>query len=343
MRIIYGLAGQGFGHSARSRETLRHLAAAGHDIKVFTYGQGAFFLHHDFDVFEIPGLVLKYKNNRVSYFKTILDNTSKIYGQARHWNKLKKVFKDFAPELVITDFEPLSALLAKKFRLPLVSIDNQHQLTNTEVKVDKQHRKEMLADKAIIKMVIRKADHYLITSFFKTPIKHKNTHLFPPIIRQEILDMQPVKGDYFLVYEGADMGRLPELFKRLPYQFVIFGPERRGQDGNILYKNFAANEWLMYLNRCRAVIGTAGLSLLGEAIYLKKPYLALPIKRQIEQIINAEYLQRLGYGQFSHDLTEEEFSDFVANLEKYEQNLAFADACGNDQLFAKLDEIISAL
>lgn len=343
MRIIYGLAGQGFGHSARSRESLKHLAAAGHDIKVFTYGQGAFFLHHDFDVFEIPGLTLSYKNNRVRYFKTLFDNTKKVYGQAREWNRVKKVFKDFAPEVVITDFEPLSAMLAKKFRLPLISIDNQHQLTNTEVKVDKKHLKDLVADKAIIKMVIRNASYYLVTSFFKTTVKKKNTFLFPPIIRQEVLDLQPVKGDYFLVYEGADMGRLSELFKRLPYKFVIFGPHARGQEGNILFKGFDTKEWLMYLNRCRAVIGTAGLSLLGEAIYLKKPYLALPIKRQIEQIINAQYLQRLGYGQFSYDLTAEDFEDFVANLGQYEDKLAFAEACGNEELFKKLDEIIADL
>ncbi|MFA6594624.1 MAG: glycosyltransferase family protein [Candidatus Buchananbacteria bacterium] len=343
MRIIYGLAGQGFGHSARSREVLKHLAAAGHDIKVFTYGQGAFFLHHDFDVFEIPGLVLVYKNNRINYLKTVLDNTQKIYGQAREWNKVKKVFKDFAPELVITDFEPLTALLAKNSRLPLVSIDNQHQLTNTEIKIGKNHLKDLMADKAIIKMVIWSAKYYLITSFFTTKIEKKNTFLFAPIIRQEVLDLRPVKGDYFLVYEGADMGRLTELFKRLPYKFVIFGPKRRGEEGNIIFKNFDTHEWLMYLNRCRAVIGTAGLSLLGEAIYLKKPYLALPIKRQIEQIINAQYLQRLGYGQFSYDLTGEEFENFVAHLTEYEDKLTFADACGNDGLFKKLDEIIAGL
>ncbi|MFA6228256.1 MAG: glycosyltransferase family protein [Patescibacteria group bacterium] len=343
MRIIYGLAGQGFGHSARSREILRHLAAAGHDIKVFTYGQGAFFLHHDFDVFEIPGLTLSYKNNRVRYFKTLLDNTKKVYGQTRQWNGIKKVFKDFAPELVITDFEPLTALLAKKFRLPLVSIDNQHQLTNTEIKISQKHLKDLMTDKAIIRLVIWSAKYYLITSFFKTKVKKKNTFLFAPIIRQEVSDLQPVKGDYFLVYEGADMGRLTELFKRLPYQFVIFGPQRQGEEGNIIFKHFDTHEWLMYLNRCRAVIGTAGLSLLGEAIYLKKPYLALPIKRQIEQLVNAQYLQRLGYGQFSYDLTGEEFEDFVARLPQYEDKLTFADACGNEELFKKLDEIIAGL
>ncbi|MFA5124605.1 MAG: MJ1255/VC2487 family glycosyltransferase [Patescibacteria group bacterium] len=341
MRIIYGLAGQGFGHSARSREILKHLAAAGHDIKVFTYGQGAFFLHHDFDVFEIPGLTLSYKNNKVRYFKTLLDNTKKVYGQTRQWNKIKKVFKDFAPELVITDFEPLTALLAKKFRLPLISIDNQHQLTNTEIQINKKHLKDLMADKAIIKLVIWSAKYYLVTSFFKTKIKKKNTYLFAPIIRQEVLDMQPAKDDYFLVYEGADMGRLTELFKRLPYKFVVFGPQRQGHEGNIVFKHFDTHEWLMYLNRCRAVIGTAGLSLLSEAIYLKKPYLALPIKHQVEQLINAQYLQRLGYGQFSYDLTSEEFEDFVAHLPQYEERLAFAEACGNKELFEKLDEIIA--
>lgn len=42
-KIIYGVAGQGFGHSTRSKEVISHLKSRGHEVMVFTYGQALFF------------------------------------------------------------------------------------------------------------------------------------------------------------------------------------------------------------------------------------------------------------------------------------------------------------
>jgi uncharacterized protein (TIGR00661 family) len=346
MRIIYGLSGQGFGHSARSKETIRHLIDSGHDLKIFTYGQSLFLLEKDFGaekIFEIPGLVLSYKKNQVVYLKTLWENAKKISHQARHWKKISKVFSDFNPDLVITDFEPLTVLLAKAKSKPLISIDNQHQLTNTKIQLQPEHQKELLADRLIIKSMVWGAKHYLVTSFFKTPVTKKNTYLFPPIIRQEVKELTPTEGDYILVYQGSDLDHITPVLGQVADKFVVFGPHQEAQIKNITYKSFAVEEWLKYLAGAKAVIGTAGLSLMGECVYLKKPYLALPIKRQIEQIINAQYLQRLGYGLFSYDLTLADFNEFKNNLEKYKTNLAHADAYGNEALFARLDEIIKTI
>ena len=130
------------------------------------------------------------------------------------------------------------------------------------------------------------------------------------------------------------------LFKE---KFVVFGPHKVGQEGNVTYKSFAVQEWLDYLAQAKAVIGTAGLSLMCECIYLKKPYLAIPISRQIEQIINGEYLERLGFGLSTTNLKAQDLHKFLANLPEYEKNLESADSLGNEALFAKLDEIIKTI
>ena len=39
-----------------------------------------------------------------------------------------------------------------------------------------------------------------------------------------------------------------------------------------------------------AVITSAGFTLLGEAVYLHKPVLAIPVEGQFEQILNAHYV-----------------------------------------------------
>jgi len=174
-KIIYGLSGQGFGHSTRTKEIIRHLMDCGHQVKIFTYGQALFMLEKEFGhiVFEVPGLILNYKNNKLQYGKTILLNAQKIAKQAKHWNKISKVFADFQPDLVITDFEPITALLAKTNKKPLISIDNQHQLTNTKIKLAKKFLKELLADQIVIKSMVWGAKYYLLTSFYETNRKIK--------------------------------------------------------------------------------------------------------------------------------------------------------------------------
>ena len=346
MRIIYGLSGQGFGHSARAKEIIKHLIDAGHELKIFTYGQALLLLQKEFGedkIYEIPGLVLSYKKNQVVYWKTIWENAKKITGSARYWNKLSHAFSDFNPNLVITDFEPLSVILARTKDKPLISIDNQHQLTNTTLKLSSSYRKDLLTARLIIKSMVWGARHYLITSFYATPIKRKNTFLFAPVIRKEVQELQPTNGDYILVYQGAEFSHLLPILRRLKEKFVVFGPHQESEEGNIIFKGFAVEEWLNYLANARAVIGTARLSLMCECIYLKKPYLAMPIGRQIEQILNAQYLQRLGYGMFTEDFCLEDFEEFIRNLDHYRSHLAGAHAFGNDELCKKLDEIVSDL
>lgn len=343
MRIIYGLSGQGFGHSARSQEVISHLLASGHKVKIFTYGQSLLMLEKKFGreaIFEIPGLVLSYKKNKLIYWKTIWENAKKLSHQARNWQKISRAFSDFHPDIVISDFEPVTAMIAKTKRKPLISIDNQHQLTNTKIDLPKKYNKDLLADKLIVKSIIWGAKYYLITSFFKTPVTKANTFLFAPIIRQDIMDLKTTKGDYILVYQGADFGHFIPILKSAKEKFVVFGPEQKTSTENITYKKFDVNEWLKYLAGAKAIIGTAGLSLMCECIYLKKPYLAIPINRQVEQVINGEYLDRLGYGLSTETLTKKALDEFLERLPVYEKNLSTADSLGNQALFNKLDEII---
>ena len=342
-KIIYGVAGQGFGHSTRSKETIRHLIKQGHEVLVFTYGQAIFLLSEEFNVFEIPGLVLSYKNNQLVYWDTIRKNFKQILKQSKDWKIILKKFKEFNPDIVITDFEPLTALLAKLKRKPLISVDNQHQMTNTKIEISADHAKDLLADQLVIKSMVWGAKYYLVTSFFETKITKKNTFLFPPVLRQEILDLQPKKEDYILVYQTSDFGHLVNILKKINYRFVVFGMNVDKIESNIEFKNYSSHEWLQYLANCRAIVGNAGLSLMTESIYLEKPYLAVPIKKQIEQIINAQYLQKKGYGLFTYEFSEADFNNFLGQLDKFDQALAENKKHNNSAIFDKLNELIKHL
>ena len=50
---------------------------------------------------------------------------------------------------------------------------------------------------------------------------------------------------------------------------------------------------------------------MSEAVYLRKPMLALPLAGQFEQEMNARYLEQLGYGTASRALDEPALERFL--------------------------------
>ena len=72
--ILYGVNGEGGGHSTRSKEVLTHLQKQGHTLHVASFDRGLQNLRDEFDVTEIFGFRFAYVNNRVRYKRTIAKN-----------------------------------------------------------------------------------------------------------------------------------------------------------------------------------------------------------------------------------------------------------------------------
>lgn len=115
---MYGVSGEGSGHSSRAREMINHLEKLGHTIKVVSYDRGYRNLKDDFDVFETEGLHIASSNNRVSKVRTFTDNLQRLTrGQQKLQTLRKNIFKIFQPDCVLTDFEPMTAYLAHHYRV----------------------------------------------------------------------------------------------------------------------------------------------------------------------------------------------------------------------------------
>ena len=83
----------------------------------------------------------------------------------------------------------------------------------------------------------------------------------------------------------------------------------------------AGNSFVKDLASCKAVIASAGFMAISEALYFKKPYFAIPITGQYEQVDNALFLRRLGYGDFSEEVSFLRIKKFLSNLGKYSKRL----------------------
>lgn len=339
-RILYGVAGEGMGHASRSKILIEHLLEQRHQVKVVSHDKGYENLSPYFEVLKIAGLRITYRNNQVKYLETLFSNLAKFPGLQKSFNSVAGLMEEFQPQIIISDFEPITALHANLDGIPLISIDNQHQLTHTAVSYPREYLQEALAAKTISRLMVHGAQAYLITSFFKTPVKHARTYLFPPILRREVLDLQPGEEDFVLVYTTSRFTEMTEILKKINAHFVIYGVIGKETTGNLTFKDPSQKEFLKDLGSCRAVIATAGLSLISEALFLGKPYLAIPVEGQFEQIVNAYYLEKLGYGKFAREANQKNIENFLYNLGKYRRNLLKYKKEDNRKIFSKLDSLI---
>src|SRR5690348_5022501 len=126
--ILYGVNGEGSGHSTRAKVMITHLRGQGHNVHVASFDRGLRNLKSEFEVTEIYGLRLAYVANRVRYRKTIFGNLLKAPRAAKSIKQLTRLTEEWNIDLVVTDFEPLTCHLAHRIGLPVISIDNQHLL-----------------------------------------------------------------------------------------------------------------------------------------------------------------------------------------------------------------------
>ena len=75
-RIIYGVAGEGFGHSSRAHLIGQHLIDAGNEVVFVTSRKAYRYLEQYFGprVQEIFGLCLVFSNRQLSCTKTVVTN-----------------------------------------------------------------------------------------------------------------------------------------------------------------------------------------------------------------------------------------------------------------------------
>jgi uncharacterized protein (TIGR00661 family) len=338
--ILYGVNGEGAGHSTRAKEVLTHLREQGHTLHVASFDRGLRNLGEQFEVTEIFGFRFAYVNNRVRYKRTIARNLVTMPQAAKSVRQLKDLIASWKIGLVITDFEPLTCHVGHRLGLPIISIDNQHCLTNAVVSYPRQYRRDAAAAKLVTRLMTPHADAYLVISFFQAPVKKSNTFLFPPLLRQEIFEASATQGEHVLVYVTSPAPALAKVLSTVRGRFIAYGFGREGEEGNIVYKKPSLEGFFRDLTSAKAIVANSGFSLVTEALHMGKPYLAVPVKRQFEQIFNAYWLQKMGYGGYWEELNKERVESFLYNLPLYREKLGDYPRQGNGALLAKLDALI---
>jgi len=348
-RIIYAVAGEGYGHSSRAHLVGQRLLDAGHEVMFVASQKALRYLRSIYgpQVKEIFGLSFAYRRGRIDPVETFTRNLFQV-ARAKTLNKrlFDQVYRRFDPDLVITDFEPFTGWWARRARVPFISLDNEHLLTVCRLEHRLRHVFPRLTATAVTRSVGIGAGAYVVTNFFNAPVKSDRAILAPPIVRRIVTTMEPSDAGHVVVYwtTGTEETRLRAVLRKFPAQrFLIYGFDKSTTVRNCVFKRASTEGFLKDLASAHGVVASAGLSLISECMHWRKRMLLLPLAGQYEQIVNAHYFEKLGLGITAKRLTEAALSRFLSRLDEPispDERILWPD---NEKFFETLETALNRL
>jgi len=290
MKIFYGVQGTGNGHITRARIMAKELYADGHEIQFQFTGrpEDQYFDMEIFNDFQCrEGLTFNTLNGKVNYIKTALQSSPL---------RLMKDIKSLdlsGYDLVISDFEPVTAWAAKKQNKPVLGIGHQYAFNHDIPRAGS----DPIADLVMKNFAPADVGVGLHWHHFGQPI-------LPPVIATPALPEQTVKNKIVVYLPFEDQN---EVIKYLTpfkdFQFYLYSPKPvESEHVNIQCFPLSREGFQKDLYDCEGVLSNAGFELASEALHLGKKILAKPLHAQMEQISNAAALKQLGYGYTMNDM-----------------------------------------
>jgi len=282
LKILYAVQRTGNGHIARAQELIPIIENYAH-VDILASGSQAERQLTKSLKFSFPGISLFYgKNGSLSYRKLIFKNN--------FFQFLKTIFQSNFSEydLIINDFEPITAWYCKFHNTPIISLSHQSSLWFAET--PKPDKNDFIASIILV---------------FYAPIKEKygfhfkkyNSRIFTPVIRSKIRNLHPTISEKHVVYLPAFTDeKIFSTLNDIDTFWVVFSKNAKGkyQNGNCTFYPINENEFITELESCKGVLCGAGFELPSEALFLKKKLFVIPIKLQLEQEYNAKSLELLG-------------------------------------------------
>lgn len=275
MRILYGVNGEGRGHISRALLITEYLRTLGHKVEIATYGDA--IRHADI---VIPGARFSIdKFGKVNHLKTIV-------------NGLKYLIRDrrleFAtPDLVITDFEPLTARYAKSKGIPCISIDNQHRFVNIDYTLPSKLLLYNWFVKIMIYLYIGRLNDNIITAF--------HAPKSDGIVVQD--GISNTNGPVIVYLKDHYLTRFLSVPKMC--EAIIF-TDMDISDGRYEILPINRSVFRTRFLSASGVVCNAGNQLISESIHYQKPLSCVPVLKQYEQEINAFYVARHKYGSIGY-------------------------------------------
>lgn len=282
MKILYAFQGTGNGHASRALEIIPHLQRRG-DVDILVSGS-QYEINLPFEIkYKLHGLGFVFgKKGGIDIASSLKSlNVKKVY------NEIKTLpVKQY--DLVINDFEPISAWACLFKNVPIISLSNQNSLLNEKNSSYKKFRLERLIIKYYAPAKNKFGFHF----------KTQSSSTFLPIIRKEIRYRNITNKGHYTVYlpSYSDEKIIKVLAAIDDIKWQVFSKKTKEHQffKNITILPISDEAFIKSIASSKGVICGAGFATPTEALYLRKKLLVIPMKNQYEQQCNAITLKEMG-------------------------------------------------
>ncbi|MEL6131797.1 MAG: glycosyltransferase family protein [Bacteroidota bacterium] len=283
MKVLYGIQGTGNGHVARARDVVPSLKRHCELDVLISGTQSEVKLPFELD-YRYRGLSFIYnRKGGLDYGKTILHNlTPKAYREIIQFPAKKY-------DLVISDFEPVSAWAARFHKVPSICLG--HQASFLSPQTPRPTKKSLLGETVL--------KHYAPTDkAVGFHFERYDDFIFTPVVREDVRKLNATDEGHYTVYLPAfDEEVLIQYLRQIPEAewqvFSKFSKQERHVD-NVRIHPVDNEAFMKSFAGARGVLTGAGFETPAETLYLGKKLFTVPIKGQYEQYCNAAGLEKLG-------------------------------------------------
>lgn len=282
MKILYAIQGTGNGHISRAREIIPLLQQHG-EVDLLISGTQADVKLSQEVKYQFHGFSFIFgKKGGVDHYKTWKTMNLRRFAKDMRVVPLKEY------NLILNDFEPVTAWACKQQRIESVALSHQASFESRHVPKPKS------VDWA-----------QLVMKYYAPATHHVGFHfdryddfIYTPVIRAEIRNMVISDLGHYTVYLPAiDDQFLVPILKNIPHiKWEVFSKHTLLSyvDGNVSVQPVNNEFFNKSLASCTGLFTGGGFEGPAEALYMGKKLLVAPMKFQYEQQCNAFALKQFG-------------------------------------------------
>jgi len=284
-RVLYAIQGTGNGHLSRALDIVPLLQQRVSQLDILVSGPPA-DLALPFSVrYQSHGLGFIFgKKGGINFVKTFWQLNSAAF--VREMRQLP--VEDY--DLVINDFEPVSAWACRLRHVPCVALSHQSAVLSA-------YAPRPQTDDPLGRAVLR---HYApATAHYGFHFERYEAGIHTPVIRRQVRELAPRNEGHYTVYlpafdEATLVKRLRYLSRTTRWEVFSKHSYQESEHGNVRVRPVSGAAFTDSLARSAGVLCGAGFETPAEALFLRKKLLVIPMKNQYEQVCNAAALAHLG-------------------------------------------------
>lgn len=306
MRVFFIVQGEGRGHMTQALAMEQMLTRAGHSVVGIAIGTckrreiPAYFKNKTkTEVHSVlsPNFYYDKDSRSINLWRTGILNFLAIPQYLHQLWGIHKLVKRTKPQVIINFYDLMGGAYFALFNPGKKRISIAHQYLAL-------HPSFPFATHSPLQKYLYKLTNWatslnshskIALSFRDYPNTKKQLTIAPPLLRSEIFELIPTKGDYLLAYVvnkgyAHDLMRWHDRNKKIKIH-CFWDNQENGSEWSpregLTFHYINDQKFLKLMAGCMGYVSTAGFESICEAMYLGKPVMMVPVENQYEQACNA--------------------------------------------------------